>query len=191
MQSSKSGPQDQTSKSRQSVELFCEIDFEMCKTASPANKTSTGRCWFSMFRNPVVVNGYPVLARREKSLGLEMPLNMMAGLTGSNRANEFDNKIIIKGFSAILVAIKRSGDLIVWHYLCNTDGERIAFFDHSFVPVDDIDLLQLRDSRHVVGWCKDCRFYAGERRSCSIYSNTSEAHSCRLTFSCRSCRCTL
>ncbi|OXV07933.1 hypothetical protein Egran_04303 [Elaphomyces granulatus] len=120
-----------------------------------------GQCWHNMFRNPIMVSGYPILTKHEHGLGVEMPLNMVAGLAGSERANQFDGKVFIKGFSTMLIAVKITTDLLIWHYFYNSEGERISYLDHTLQGVDDISLLQLDTARHVVGWCSDSMYYAG------------------------------
>lgn len=108
-----------------------------------------------------MVIGYPVLSRHEAGLGVEMPLNMVGGLVGSERATEFDNKIFIKGFSAMLIATRVAENLLVWHYLHNDKGERISYLDHELQSIGDISLFQLDTARHVVGWCSKCEYFAG------------------------------
>jgi hypothetical protein len=120
--------------------------------------------WHNMFRNPIMVSGYPILTKHEYGLGLEMPLNMVAGLAGSERANQFDGKVFIKGFSTMLIAVKITTDLLIWHYFYNSEGERISYLDHTLQGVDDISLLQLDTAGHVVGWCSGCMYYAGKCR---------------------------
>src|ERR1700730_5762022 len=93
-----------------------------------------------------------------------MPLNMIAELGGSERANKFDGKVFIKGFSTMLIATKITRDLLIWHYFYNSEGERISYLNHTLQCVDDISLLQLDTARHVVGWCSDCMYYAGKCR---------------------------
>jgi hypothetical protein len=143
------------------VEMFCVINFEMNELTT-SGEGSSGQCWHHMFRNPVMVSGYPILTRHERGLGLEMPLNMIAGLAGSERANEFDGKVFIKGFSTMLIATKITRHLLIWHYFYNSKRERISYLDHPLKGVDDISLLQLDTTRHVVGWCSYCMYYAGK-----------------------------
>ncbi|KAJ5113958.1 hypothetical protein N7456_002492 [Penicillium angulare] len=140
-------------------DILCVIGFKM--ESFPREEKLPGQCWHAMFRNPVVVKGYPILTKKRHDLGLEMPLNMMAGLTDSDRAIEFDGKVFIKGFSAMLVATKIVEDLLVWHYFYNSDGSRISYLDQSLQNVEKISLMQLETSRHVVGWCADCKYNAG------------------------------
>lgn len=91
-----------------------------------------------------------------------MPLNIIARLAGAERANEFDSRVFIKGFSAMLIATKITKDLLIWHYLYNRTGERISYLDNPLQISDDISLPQLDSVRHVVGWCSNCMYYAGK-----------------------------
>ncbi|KAI9783934.1 MAG: hypothetical protein M1839_002879 [Geoglossum umbratile] len=85
----------------------------------------------------------------ERPPGLEMPLNMIASLAESERALEFNGRVFIKGFSAMLIAVRLVGDLLIWHYFFNSKGERISYLDHNLQDSQDISLLQLYGVRHV------------------------------------------
>lgn len=113
-----------------------------------------------MFRNPVLVTGYPILTK-SAGLGLELPLDMMAELAGADRAVEFDGKVFVKGFSTMLIATKHVQDLLVWHYHYKSRGARISYLDHNITTSDGINLFQLQNARHVVGWCASSNYYAG------------------------------
>ena len=108
-----------------------------------------------------MVEGYPILTKHVEGLGVEMPLNVIARLADTERANEFDSKIFVKGFSAMLIATRIPRNVMVWHYLYNCTGERISYLDHSFQVFEDISLLELDTSRHIVGWSWDSIYYAG------------------------------
>jgi hypothetical protein len=144
------------------AEICCVIEFEMEELAL-SSEMPPGQCWHNMFKNPVMVKGYPILTKHERGTGLEMPLNMIAELAGSKRANVFDGKVFIKGFSTMLIATKTTRDVLIWHYFYTRKGERISYLDHPLQVVDDIGLFQLDTARHVVGWCSDCMYYAGKR----------------------------
>jgi hypothetical protein len=143
------------------VEIFCAIGFKINEPAV-SQERPLGQCWHDMFRNPVMVNGYPIRTKREHGVGLEMPFNMIAGLAGSERAVEFNGRVFIKGFSTMLIAVRLVGDLLIWHYFFNNKGERISYLDHNLQDGQDISLLQLDGARHVVGWSPDCKYYAGK-----------------------------
>ncbi len=109
-----------------------------------------------------MATGYLVMAKRLDGLDLEIPLNIMAKLTGLNYANEFGGRVFIKGFLAMLVAAELSQDILLWYYYLNVTRERIVYFDHYMPKAEDIGLLWLNTTRHVVGWCLKCDSYAGK-----------------------------
>lgn len=96
-----------------------------------------------MFRNPVVVKGYPIRARTNPNTGLEVPLNVIAGLVRSKRADSFDGKLYIKGFSTLLVPTKRHTDTLIWHLLYNKDGNRISYLDNTVPCTETVGFLDL------------------------------------------------
>ena len=97
----------------------CSIGFTMEKHQKEEITTSNGCCWHALFRNPVIVKGFPIRARSENGTGIEMPLNIMAGLVGSRRIQKFGGNVLIKSFSIILLLTKCVADLVVWHLLFN------------------------------------------------------------------------
>lgn len=146
-------------------ELICGIGFDI-QPPDVEGTDAPGKCWHNMFRNPVMVVGFPIPFKPESDLrlGLEMPLNMISVLAGSERVHEFDGKVFIKGYSTMVVATKIVGDLVIWHYFYNAERKKISHLDHT---LDDelngtVGLSQLENARHVVGWCSQCKSYAGE-----------------------------
>jgi len=164
------------------IDVFCRIEYKIGEPTSLAEGPS-GQCWHNMLKNPVLVTGYPIVSKHEHGLGLEIPLNMIARLGGSQRADEFDAKVYIKGFSTMLIATKIAGDLLIWHYFHNSKGERISYLDHTLQTVENISLLQLDKYRHVVGWSAKCVYYAGK---CDLLNLSGY-----LLMPNRSCRCAI
>jgi hypothetical protein len=119
------------------TDILCKIDFTV-EEREEHLETSNGQCWHNMFRNPVVVKGYPIPRISESNTGLEIPLNMMAGLTRTQHANTFNRKLFIKGFSTMLLPTKHSGNLLIWHLLYNKDGSRISYLDNTIDHEADI-----------------------------------------------------
>jgi len=91
------------------------------------DSSSNGQCWHNMFRNPVVVDGYPILPRAESTPGIDIPLNMMTNLTGTRKIDIFGDRIYVKGFSAMAVPTKRLGDLLIWHFFHKEDNKYFLF----------------------------------------------------------------
>ncbi|RSL81845.1 hypothetical protein CEP52_017102 [Fusarium oligoseptatum] len=131
---------------------------------------ANGQCWHDIFRNPVVVRGYPILRRVECSTGLEVPLNIMAGLARTQRVDRFNDKIYIKGFSTMLVPTRRKEDILCWHLIYNKDGNRISYLDSDLAQEQGVARLNLEGLRHVLGWCSKSQVLADG------LTNSAKAH---------------
>ncbi|KAL6233112.1 hypothetical protein BDW75DRAFT_252188 [Aspergillus navahoensis] len=151
------------SKSHQyAAEVSADIFFAINKKAS--SKTN-GECWHDLFRNCVVVEGYPITRRPEVGAtnGLDIPLPMAAGLIKASYDNLFLDSLIIKGFSAMLVPTESYQGVIVWHLVHNENGDRVSYLDSTVAPVKGLIAGQLSKARHILGWCSDTRCLAGSR----------------------------
>ncbi|KAM0514155.1 hypothetical protein ACHAPE_006991 [Trichoderma viride] len=124
-----------------------------------------GICWYNLFKNQMVVKGYPIPARAETETGAEMPFNIMAGMARAQRIDGFKGMAFIKGFSTLLVPTKRTGDMIFWHLFYNKDGRRISYLDSTITSLGYAKSLDLEQCRHVLGWCEDAAFYAGSAKA--------------------------
>jgi hypothetical protein len=107
--------------------------------------------------------GYPIPHRSRQGTGLEIPLNILAGLVQAKHADVFDNKLFIKGFSSLLIPTEfiRDKNQILWHLLYNVDGNRISYLDGIGDHAEHITIADLETNRHILGWCSDARCYAG------------------------------
>jgi hypothetical protein len=121
--------------------IFCQISYRIETTTTEEAKPS-GQCWHHMFGNPVIVTGYPISHRTTSGLGLEIPLNMLTILIGSNRLTEFEDKVFIKGFSAMVIATNFAPGVVIWHYFYDKEGEKISYNNHTLEAVDKIDMSQ-------------------------------------------------
>lgn len=143
--------------------LFCQIGFPQ-ENIPGSPEIMNGRCWHDVFRNPVIVRGYPIRQRIEYGTGLEMPLNIMAGLVQSQQVDQFRERTYIKGFSTMLILTRRKEDSLYWHLVYNKDGTRISYLDADEYKADqaqNIAQSELESLRHVLGWCSEAKFYAG------------------------------
>ena len=139
--------------------LRCVIGFNMEAETNSGN--APNRCWHGLFRNPVVVKGFPISRRKQVNTGLEIPLHMVAGLANAPRVHDFNGRLCLKGFSAMLVAAELVGDVVLWHLYYNATGGRISYLDmDEDAALGGLNTNILRSSRHVVGWCRDalCMF---------------------------------
>lgn len=123
--------------------------------------TQPGTCWQHVFQGAVIARGFPIPQRATVGLGLEMPLNMMAALGGSHRLTQWDDRVFIKGFSTMLVTIKSTTDILVWHYYYSRPGERLSYMDCT-QQTEKVNMARFSSFRHVIGWCSSSKYYAGK-----------------------------
>jgi hypothetical protein len=160
-------PRPSEARDKDSVRC-CHMRFDVDKWYTVAGN---GSCWINLFRNPVIAAGFPILARTEaqSACGLELSLDMMAVLTQAKYVTKFDERIVMKGFSTMLVPTERNGDTIFWHMLYNEDGNRISYRDDRIAnEASDLHMeLEYADaerSRHVLGWSSKVEISAGESK---------------------------
>ncbi|KAH7129073.1 hypothetical protein EDB81DRAFT_888840 [Dactylonectria macrodidyma] len=120
-----------------------------------------GQCWHNLFRNPVLVQGYPIRNRPQNDTGLEISLKVMASLAQAQYLNMFCSRPIIKGFSTILYPSYQSGDLLIWHLVYNEDGGHISFLRGVTCYTLSVSIPEIERSRHILGWCSEAKLYAG------------------------------
>ncbi|RYC54786.1 hypothetical protein CHU98_g11423 [Xylaria longipes] len=124
-----------------------------------------GQCWSYLFANPVIAQGFPILQRAEPDSGLEIPLELMTALTATRYLNTFNSNVFIKGFNTMLVPVKQSGDLLVWHLLYSQNpSERISYLSPD-LECTDIKMTDLSKFRHILGWCADATSIVGTTRA--------------------------
>ncbi|KAI9155360.1 hypothetical protein HJFPF1_07942 [Paramyrothecium foliicola] len=133
--------------------------FETKLLASQRGKP--GQCWHTMFKAPVIVVGYPIRAKSHEKTGIEMPLNLMGALVGSERVVEFFHNVYIKGFAAMLCAAKVCGDLLIWHYYRNDNNERVSYLEALYTMERVVSFQEAQRLRHIIGWCSDCSVHTG------------------------------
>jgi len=136
------------------------------KTMYGCNKS--GLCWKPLFRNALLVSGFPILRRPGSEKGLEMSLGTISYLIQSDQLVQCGEMLMIKSFSSLLIATFITTDIIVWHlFTSRIPGERISYFDkqlgttnisHNKIPL----LRRLEALRHIVGWCAKATDFCGE-----------------------------
>lgn len=136
-----------------------KIDFALEEGSAKPN--SEGQCWHRLFRNPVIVRGFPIVERDPPLPGLEISLHIMAGLVQATRAYAFDETITLKGFSSMLVPTEQSNDMTLWHHFFHLDRSRIMYFEKGLSTLRVSNFSKLQVSRHIVGWCTRAENCAG------------------------------
>ncbi|KAJ5100555.1 hypothetical protein N7456_006607 [Penicillium angulare] len=153
----------ENSKHQYAAEITAEISCTIEKKKAPSG--INGDCWHGLFRNCVVVEGYPIPRRTEDDAanGLEIPLGMMASLAQAKYVNTFLGTPILKGFSSMLVPTGVHDNAISWHLVHNKNGDRISYLDSTVTPAKGLVAGRLSQTRHILGWCSDARYLAGTK----------------------------
>lgn len=140
----------------------CHIEFSVEEHNTSSQESGDGQCWHEIFQNPVVARGYPIPRRTQYGSGLEIPLNVMAGLTGCPRINQYMGCHFLKGFSTALVPTEKTKDAVLWHLYYSEDGSRLPYPNMEPMEKVNIGLGELTRARHIVGWCSKAQFFAGK-----------------------------
>ncbi|KAK4448373.1 hypothetical protein QBC34DRAFT_327770 [Podospora aff. communis PSN243] len=141
--------------------FHCTIELDM--TISQKLRDNPGNCWHGMFRNPVVVRGFPIPRRPRARTDLEIPLDMAAHLADARRLHDFMGRFYLKGFSAMLAVVEVVGDVVLWHLHYSPAGRRISYLEADGNPqVGTVNANILKASRHVIGWCSHASYLAGD-----------------------------
>lgn len=141
--------------------LKCQLDFVIGSNRLE-NDASMGQCWIDMFRNPVLVAGFPIRRRKNAQLGLEMSLPIMCSLMQTRHVQSVGTIMVIKAFSAMLETTKVIGDLLVWHYSRSTRAHYLSYPKSSEDHEQTSILACFEDKRHVIGWCTESEYLAGK-----------------------------
>ena len=146
------------------VVVYCTLGFSLEPLAIKSHEL--GFCWSSLFRNPVLVTGYPVPRRKITSPGLEIPVNVMAELIRSRRISSFCGRRMIKGFCTILVPVSIASETIAWHLFFNSNGTRISYVDDRLKNINyeastKLSSQDIQTKRHIVGWCSNIVDFTG------------------------------
>ncbi|UKZ80339.1 hypothetical protein TrVFT333_008097 [Trichoderma virens FT-333] len=142
------------------AKYLCNVSF--VESPIVTSETANGQCWHQLFQKPVVVKGYSIPRRPTQHMGLEISLDIMAALAGTDRINTFDKKIFIKGFSTMMVPTGYSDNVILWHLFYNKEGGRISYLDSKMSHFEGLGLSDVESGRHILGWCSEVRCLSGK-----------------------------
>jgi hypothetical protein len=147
----------------------CRLRVTKQESATLDGTEPAGFCWRNLFRNLNLVNTHPIPRRSESSpKGLEISLGLCAQLVQSRQVVRLGDRLILKGFSSLLVATAISDTDVTWHLIVNEDGSRISYYDKQVDNVmkdcsSELGLGFLESRRHIVGWCGNVKDYIGEQ----------------------------
>jgi len=139
-----------------------------------SEELTPGRCWNEVVGSAVIAHGFPIPERSHDEEGLEIPLEIMAGLGGVSVATQYDGGYLLKGRSVMFVPVERRGNSVLWHSIQNDHG-RIQYKDvanlckRKRLPIGKLNENDLLSTRAFLGWCKTSANNLG-RFSCQLIS---------------------
>ncbi|KAI0446019.1 hypothetical protein F4803DRAFT_569193 [Xylaria telfairii] len=134
----------------QSVDASFSVSCEI--SGPPTEKHSTGQCWHDLFKNAMIVQGYPIPRRSRENTGLEIPLDILSALLQAPQITTFGSRTFLKGFSSMLILMDQTEDSVIWHLDFNRDGSSISYLDASKPPFTEG--IGFED-------CLNAKFYTG------------------------------
>ena len=131
--------------------------FEITFERKPLQATETA-CWLPLFCGAVIASGFPIPDRADE-MGLEIPLELLAGIAGVRHAVEYEGGVVMKGFSHMFVPVRKKDDRVQWHAISSQDPEtRLSYRDalarcEARASSQEVSLDDLQSCRAIVGWC--------------------------------------
>ncbi|KAH8696893.1 hypothetical protein GQ44DRAFT_119407 [Phaeosphaeriaceae sp. PMI808] len=148
------------------ITTSCRMGFETSPIAETSEST-TGLCWTPLFRNHVIVSGYPIPRRPISNTGLELSLRSMTCLVRSQQIVQWGERIIMKGFNALAIATFATTSVLVWHLIRNPGpDERVSYVDLRLDQIQThlshgFSLRDVEGKRHIIGWCSEATDFCG------------------------------
>ncbi|CAN9269120.1 unnamed protein product [Alternaria alternata] len=147
-------------KLAQSSPLFSQKHqgvFDIASFHEPVND-SEQICWLSLFNSACIVAGFPI-SDRAGEVGLEVSLELLAGLSGARHVFEYEGGLVMKGFSHMFVPVRRQLDRVQWHAVSSSDEETPLSYQDGIsccgprARLHEVGLQDLSLLRAIVGWC--------------------------------------
>ncbi|KAH0538907.1 hypothetical protein FGG08_004498 [Glutinoglossum americanum] len=145
------------------------LSFDICLSELSLLGREESPCWLPLFTHSVIVAGFPPRPRNY-GIGLDIPFEVMAFLSGVESLVSHEGGLILKGLSSIVFPKQRLPDgSIQWHLNveeCN-DHQISAWTVEDNCPdwLKVNDPKELEASRHFLGWCKNSKVTLGTREA--------------------------
>ena len=149
-----------------SIDSIVQIrsDCELLQSTE-SNIFHNGQCWHSLFQNPVIVQGFPIRARSHGEMGLEIPVDIMAGLGNADYHALFKEIPVLKAFSSMFIATQQLDCSMLWHFVVDLSGKRLPYPTALKYHPDDSAIGNFGAvdvTRNFVGWTSSVRRLAGK-----------------------------
>jgi hypothetical protein len=138
-------------------EVSDDMDFDITFEHNRLHPTENA-CWLPLFAGSSIASGFPIPDRAEE-VGLEIPLELLAGIAGVYHATEFEGGLVMKGFCHMFVPVQKSDDRVQWHAITSQNSEtRLTYQDalsrcKSRALTQEVSFDDLRSTRAFLGWC--------------------------------------
>jgi hypothetical protein len=115
-------------------------------------------CWLSLFTGAAIATGFPI-PDRGGEFGLEIPLQLLAGIAGVCHATEFNGGLVMKGYRHMFWPVQKMDDRIQWHVVASQDRDTYLSYgdvltgSESRASLQDVGFDDLRSTRVFLGWC--------------------------------------
>lgn len=127
-------------------------------------------CWIPLFTNPTIAEGFPVRKRDNEEQGIEIPLEIMAALGGARHITNYEGGLVLKGFSAMFVPVKKYEDSVQWHLISDKQGNRVFYRELKSLTSNRALLVDVtpdfvRGARTFLGWWKAAETHLGTQEA--------------------------
>lgn len=152
------------------TKIVVDLTFAMsASTKYETPKQTEGACWHSMFRNPVIVEGFPTPLRDHQEHGLEIPFDLMTALAGTDFATYWNQTFLLKGATTMLVPTSiNHQETVVWHFLVNTGAQSMPYYAFQTrcpswisIPRTSASWSDIGHMRNFVGWASQITRHSG------------------------------
>ncbi|UNI23876.1 hypothetical protein JDV02_009668 [Purpureocillium takamizusanense] len=131
-----------------------KIGFQFGREDHDVTRTGVGT-WRGLFRNPVIIKGFPIPRRPESCPGLEVSFNMMKELVGAGRLQKARGRVCIKGSRGVLALSRLLQDIIVWTVALDLSEDPLFTANNAVLSAEQLDILDLASletapCRHII-----------------------------------------
>jgi hypothetical protein len=115
-------------------------------------------CWLPLFSGAVIAFGFPIPHRADE-MGLEISLELLAGIAGVCHVVDYEGGVVMKSFSHMFVPVQRNDDRVQWHAISSKDSEtRLTYHEaltrcEARALISEVSFDDLKSCRAIVGWC--------------------------------------
>ena len=130
--------------------------FSISSEVMPLESDEIRGCWNPLVGSSVIAAGFPIPARSQKEVGLEVDLEIMAHLGGTQIAMQYNGGYLLKGRSTMIVPVERKGSSVQWHLVKKVGRIRyrdIAELCSSRLSTVNLNEKDLLSTRAFLGWC--------------------------------------